>query len=476
MAKTIYFTICAANYLGYARTLATSLRQAGVDIEFKVFLADRCAREVIDAVPDLQIISVESLEITELQEMAFRYGVVEFCTALKPFAFEYVFDSLGADFAVYLDPDIFVLRPLDHVTAAFGNGAQCILIPHITAPLDGGKIPDTPTILRTGVYNLGFAAFANRAEARSFIGWWGRQLRHDCRIDFERGIFVDQRYCDLAPCFIAAAAILRQPGYNVAYWNLPHRHVEKTGASYTVNSEPLYFVHFSGVELAHPDIFSKYQDRFSRDNIGALRPLYDHYLAVLAASNVTAIGSLTVLPYAFATLNNGRKIVNPYRWAFEQYRKEACSPNPFDLDDAFFNATASDIPRFGPLGVSRLYAAVWRERRDLQPIFHIETRIGQLLFLDWARTAFASEYGIPEELLLASSLSGPASIEVTSSHGALDGAEIAIEVLVGALLSLSRNIKNVLRLLFKGRRRAASYWRGKIGEALTARRDQLRRM
>jgi len=82
--------------------------------------------------------------------MAFRYDIVEFNTALKPFCFEYAFDKLGADIALYLDPDIFVLRPLRHIMAALAEGSECVLIPHITAPLDEGKNPDTLTILRVG--------------------------------------------------------------------------------------------------------------------------------------------------------------------------------------------------------------------------------------------------------------------------------------------------------------------------------------
>jgi len=35
--KTLYFTICSANYLAYARTLAASLREADPAAEFTVF-------------------------------------------------------------------------------------------------------------------------------------------------------------------------------------------------------------------------------------------------------------------------------------------------------------------------------------------------------------------------------------------------------------------------------------------------------
>lgn len=406
MTNTLYFTICSANYLAYARTLAASLRESDPAADFVVFLADRCPIAVIAGIPDLRIIPVDKLGVTTLVDMAFRYDIVEFNTALKPICFQHAFEKLRADYAVYLDPDIFILRQLRHVSEAFADGAECVLIPHITAPLESGKNPDTLSILRVGVYNLGFAAFANKPAARSFIAWWRQQLQTNCHIDVDRGVFVDQRYCDLAPSFIGATAILRHPGYNVAYWNLPHRQVQRVGNSYSVNDEPLYFFHFSGIDIRNPHRFSRYQDTYSRDNIGDLQPLYDAYIVRLVANDAVGGGSLAALPYAFAKLNNGRPIVDPYRWAYQCYRTELPQPlDPFALDDGFFKAAATDVPRFPPLQISRLYAAIWRQRRDLQSLFHLGTRVGQKLFLDWARCSFADEYGIPADLLAESPFS-----------------------------------------------------------------------
>ncbi len=93
------------------------------------------------------------------------------------------------------------------------------------------------------------------------LDWWSERLATDCLVAPERGYFVDQRWMDLAPGLIPRLAILRDEGYNVAYWNLPSREVTRDGERYTVNGRPLRFFHFSGYDPDHPDRLSKHQDR-----------------------------------------------------------------------------------------------------------------------------------------------------------------------------------------------------------------------
>ena len=58
-------------------------------------------------------------------------------------------------------------------------------------------------------------------------------------------MFTDQRWVDFAPSFFDHF-ILKDPTYNVAYWNLHERDLEWTDGRYLVNGQPLTFFHFSG--------------------------------------------------------------------------------------------------------------------------------------------------------------------------------------------------------------------------------------
>jgi hypothetical protein len=171
MTKVV-FTICSANHLPFARTLAASVKRAEQDVRFIVFLADVLSPPVQQLAGELEIVPIDRLGIPNLRRMAFRYGILELNTAIKPFCFDYVFDVLGFQAAIYLDADIYVLKALDHVHDALEKGTSCVLTPHITAPLpfDGEK-PDDYMFMQAGMYNLGFLGLGNTPEARAFNTW-----------------------------------------------------------------------------------------------------------------------------------------------------------------------------------------------------------------------------------------------------------------------------------------------------------------
>jgi glycosyltransferase involved in cell wall biosynthesis len=330
--RVAYFSICSLNYLHYARTLAQSLAAADPSAEFFLFVADRWDERTVPPPPGLRAIALDALRIPHLPDMAFRYGVLEFNTALKALCIEFLFRQQGYGRVIYLDPDIYVLKPLSHVTRALAEGAECVLTPHITQPIDDGRLPSEIDIMRAGVFNLGFCAFADSPEARAFIAWWRGKLATDCVVDLARGIFVDQTYCAMAPAFIARTTVLRHPGYNLAYWNLPYLPVTRTETGYCAAGEPLHFVHFSGIQLQDPDLVSRHQDRFRRADLGELRPVYDDYLRRLSANNAGPGGFYSNIPYGFGVTQSGLRI-EP--WMRRHYRKLHPAPaaglDPFSL-------------------------------------------------------------------------------------------------------------------------------------------------
>ena len=111
-------------------------------------------------------------------------------------------------------------------------------------------------VLSAGVYNLGFVAIA--PSARPFLDWWWQVTRREALSDVSRNMFTDQRWVDFVPGFFDHT-ILKDPGYNVAYWNLHGRELTHDGNRYLVDGAPLRFFHFSGFDIRTPDVLSTHQ-------------------------------------------------------------------------------------------------------------------------------------------------------------------------------------------------------------------------
>ena len=194
--------------------------------------------------------AIDQLEIENFARMAVMYSVLELSTAVKPWLLRWMLRD-DAEGALYLDPDMRVYAPLDDVFQAVRDHGL-VLNPHFTDPMprDGHK-PNEQDILIAGSYNLGFIGIGSTTFADELLDWWGERLERDCIVDPERGFFVDQRWIDLVPGMAEDFHVLRDPGFNVAYWNLPTRTVSERDGTWYVNGDvPLKLFHFSGFDAS----------------------------------------------------------------------------------------------------------------------------------------------------------------------------------------------------------------------------------
>jgi glycosyltransferase involved in cell wall biosynthesis len=374
------FTIASANYIPFAATLMRSLREFHPECSRYIVLAD-AYREFPDLDLGAELLPCSALDIPAIGNMQLWYNITEFNTAIKPFAFHHFFHKLGHRAVCYLDPDILTLAPLAEAFDALEQH-DCILTPHIVQPLQDGKEPSDLTILKSGVYNLGFAGFGSSPAVHRFLDWWSERCVAHCRIDIAANLFTDQRWMDLAPAFLDRHHILRHPGYNLAYWNLVHRSVEKLpNGQWLVDGQPLVFFHFSGIDVADTAIFSRHQTRFSGDNLGAVAELCDRYRDLVKANGWAKHNAI---PYAFGSFANGRPIENPMRrWilrAIDDGRLSATEPLP--IDSNFFDAADETAAARG-ITITRTMYQLWLDRRDLQTVFDIYTPDGLDGYCNW---------------------------------------------------------------------------------------------
>lgn len=441
MTKRVYFTICSANYLAYAKTLHASLRDADPQAasEFRVVLVDGPLDESIRTGLPFDVVHAEALGIAHFWDMAMRYSVMEFNTAVKPAAFLYFMEK-GANEVVYLDPDIFVTRPLEHVHKALAGGAHMVLTPHSTMPLEDGLDPDDIRLLRTGAYNLGFLACASSGPVREYLNWWHRRMLGDCRVDLENGLFVDQKFMDLAPSYLEHVEILRHKGYNAAYWNLASRPIAQDGSGWSAGGDPLHFFHFSGVVPGDHSVFSKHQNRFRPGDIGHLRILLDQYLNQIAVNHHV---SLSKIPYAYGSFLDGQPIPDIYRKVYAELHP----PAPRSREEAFrrdhdliFGKAKGYANTQVP--ITHLMYRIWRDRPDLQTSFPLCEASGRRAFSTWFVQSGKREYKLPEEFV------APVAEALNLGHGSAGGAAIfSPRWMAGKAMAASGRLRGLYRHL-----------------------------
>ena len=249
MSRIVCFTSFTCGYLPRARVLAQTLRAAHPDWHLCALLVD-VAPPGVDLAPALalfdSVVDPRSLNLPRFHAWMFKHDVVEACTAVKGAMLTRLLDE-GWDKVVYLDPDIAVFHGLGDIVERLDQ-ASVVLTPHQTTPnATTMAIGDNErTSLLYGVFNLGFLAVRNDAAGRRFADWWSGRLREACYDDVPGGLFTDQKYCDLVPGLFERVCIERDPGANVASWNISQRRIAITAAGdILANGALLKFYHFS---------------------------------------------------------------------------------------------------------------------------------------------------------------------------------------------------------------------------------------
>lgn len=328
--RTAAFTIIAANRRHYARMLMASLARHEPAWDRVVLLVD--PGPSVAAEPGCTSLTLADLPLPQPRAFTFRYTILELSTAVKPWVFAHLF-GLGYDRVVYLDPDVALFSALAELDTAPAE-TLLLLTPHLTGSIDGDDHPSERAILQAGAYNLGFLAVWRQPALDGFLRWWQSRLEYQCVAEVERGLFVDQKWLDLAPGLFPGVAILRHDGWNVAYWNLRQRTVRRAGDRLTVNGVPLRFLHFSGVEPTLPGFVSKHDGRLTLDAVGDAAPLIEAYREGLRANGQDAFERAA---YPFGTFTDGTPIPDAARVLYRRSGdlQEACGDDPFAHADRF---------------------------------------------------------------------------------------------------------------------------------------------
>lgn len=345
MLKNVVFTICSKNYLGLAQTLEKSLIQHNSELDFFIFIADEYSNDDIINLPANVFLAKNVLPFSEEEwkELSFKYTLVEFCTAIKPFCFTYIFESLNRSKIIFLDPDVFVFNSLNSV---FKNlETYCIILtPHILTIEDNYSGDFWENIfLSVGTFNLGFIALKRSKSSDKMLSWWRHKLKNECYVDEFNHTATDQKWIIFLPMFFNAETlhISHDLGLNVATWNFYEREIlEKDNTLYVKNRilndgniTPLIFVHFSNYNYL--ELKSGIVRHYSlRNDYIDLKIVFDKFIIALQKSDIEKYISLK---YSYNFFNNGDSISLINRRFYRRLKDEGeAITDPFNVKEGSY--------------------------------------------------------------------------------------------------------------------------------------------
>jgi glycosyltransferase involved in cell wall biosynthesis len=412
-------TIVARNYIAQARVLAESFLANHPGATFSVLVIDGpalVANEPYELIEPAQL----GIDENEYLRMAAIYELMELATAVKPWLLRQLLER--GEPVLYLDPDVEVFAPLDEA-GELADRHGIVLTPHIakTVPHESRELVHR-TVLHSGIYNLGFVAVSQAAVP--FLRWWEQRLRRDCVVAQEEGFFVDQRWADFVPAMFEPY-ILRDPGWNVAWWNLGHRSLRQVADHYKVDGKTLVFFHYSGYDPHKPHLLSKFlgdEPPILLSEEPTLRQLCDGYAAKLTDADLEVFSDQ---PYGFDSFGAGirldRRMRQLYRRALIESEDNGAPepPNPFSNGGHEFLAWLNepDDPVGDAVDVSRYLQKVRLEDSELSDRFHDVRWVSADDYLEWARLHGWRDSRIPRELRGASSDGTQTEPEPPTEHG-----------------------------------------------------------
>jgi hypothetical protein len=201
-----------------------------------------CDRSVV-------VLDSKRISVPRYPQLVFGLNPTGVCCLLKPFAVLKALELPNIRRVVYLDNDIGLFgSPSDLLEKLRSH--SFVLTPHHLGPLPETARPNESVLFTYGTYNAGLFAVANCTEAKTFLGWWANWLTDPRHLKRHNGY--DQVWLNYVPVMCDGSAILRHPGYNVAFWNLCERDLHLSDDRPYCKDKPLIAYHFSNFDESRP--------------------------------------------------------------------------------------------------------------------------------------------------------------------------------------------------------------------------------
>lgn len=266
--------------MAQARTTLKSFAKFHHNFESHVLILDDWRDYFDENQESFQSYSVLDIGLSQEQysHILHKHSVFQVACILKSYFAKFLLKTKNIQKLLYLDTDIFFLSSVSEVVEKLGSN-NLVLTPHLLNrdPYQSEEfIKLEAQTNSSGIFNMGFFGISKSRESFEFLDWWRRRVLAYCARDVLNGFFDDQKWIDAVPAMFEGVSVARNPGYNVANWNLHERELRKVGGKYFAGRSRLAFFHFSKFRPDQAYRLSSYRSIDTR-NHSALRSLCDTY-------------------------------------------------------------------------------------------------------------------------------------------------------------------------------------------------------
>lgn len=253
--NTLVYTVSTIGYLEQAVLALKSVKNNNKFNIYFIFIVDikKESYEIINRkikknYPWIELLATHQLKKASKNIMNRAYKVfskLEICSLSKFICLKYLTNKyLSTKYFVYIDTDLYFFSSLKNCLNSIKN-KPFLVTPHYLNPYDPFK---ESNFLTSGYINSGF--YIAQPSCQNFQKILDILIERISKLGFlapELGLYCDQNWVNLiSHVFTDEFCLFKDPGCNIAYWNIENRLISKKGGHYYANNHKLIFFHFSG--------------------------------------------------------------------------------------------------------------------------------------------------------------------------------------------------------------------------------------
>ena len=242
-----FCTIITSNYFPYAVALYKSINSFNKGESLLVLTVDDA-----DKLPDTT--KYPGISFISSKDICFEKNAVSIFTkyvgndsdalrwALKPILISYLLKK-GYSKVIYTDCDIFFFNNYNFLFDELDKYG-IILTPGHTTRNPAEHENEFLSRFQYGQFNAGF--IGSSIKSLPALNWWAECCAYKIDTNFEKGLFVDQKYLDAMPVLFDFVGIVRHYGCNIAFWNQHEcKRVSSNNQTLINGTFPIIFIHFT---------------------------------------------------------------------------------------------------------------------------------------------------------------------------------------------------------------------------------------